>query len=293
LKRIVYYTSGVTGSGRLVRGISIGNALHRGGAAAQFTILSSSSFAHLADRFGFDHQEIPPEMEDQLAPNSYRDSELYQALTVLKPDLLVVDLLWFPLYFFLNELSCKKIFLWQQMDPRFFSIELPSDTIAFKPEQYDLVVAIEPFTGPGPATKVNPLILRNRDEILPRPEAMEALGLDEQQQNCLLAINAHPGDFEKTRERFSYLASSGYRMVYTTNYDRGIFPVVDYFNAFELIVCGASYNSFWEAVFFDKEAIFVPTKTQFVDGERLIREYRNYSFEHNGADQLVEIFLGM
>ena len=122
---------------------------------------------------------------------------------------------------------------------------------------------------------------------------MEALGLDEQKKNCLLAINAHPGDFEKTRERFSYLASSGYRMVHTTNYQGGIFPVVDYFSAFELIVCGASYNSFWEAVFFDKEAIFVPTKTRFVDGERLIREYRNYSFEHNGADQLVEIISGI
>jgi hypothetical protein len=283
----------VSGSGRVVRGISIGNALHRRGTAAQFTILSSSHFAHLADRFGFAHQEISPETEDQLAPDTYRNSKLFQTLTALKPDLLIIDLLWFPLYFFLNELSCKKIFLWQQMDPRFFSIELPNGTIAYKPEQYDLVVAIEPFTGPGPTVEVNPLILRNRNEILPRQDAIEALELDDQQQNCLLAINAHPGDFEKTQERFSYLASSGYRMVSTTNYEGGIFPVVDYFNAFELIVCGASYNSFWEAVFFDKQAIFVPTKTQFVDGERLIREYRNYSFEHNGADQLVELFLGI
>jgi hypothetical protein len=78
-------------------------------------------------------------------------------------------------------------------------------------------------------------------------------------------------------------------MVYSTNYRGGLFPAVDYFNAFDLVVCGASYNAFWETVYFDKEAIYVPVTARFVDSERLIREYRNYRFEENGADQLVAI----
>ena len=210
----------------------------------------------------------------------------------LDAEILLVDLLWFPLTHFLHELPGRKVFLWQQLDPGFFAIPLPGGGLSFDPAQYDLVVAIEPYTGEGPASQVNPLILRNRDEILPRPEALAALDLEEE-PNCLVAINAHPGDFQRTRERYSYLANSGYRMVYSTNYQGGLFPAVDYFNAFDLIVCGASYNAFWEAVYFDKEAIFVPVATRFVDGERLIREYRDYRFEENGADQLVRILLGL
>jgi hypothetical protein len=286
---IVYYTSGISGSGRVVRGISIGNALRRAGKNAEFVILSSSPFAHLADKCGFAHREISTETEDQLSPNTYRHSELFHALIELEPDVLLIDLLWFPLYSFIHELPSKTVFLWQQLRPEFFSIDLPDDTIEFQSDQFDLVVAIEPCSGPGPAMKVNPMILRNHGEILPRAEALEALGLDDSSKNCLLAVNAHPGDFDRTRERYSYLASSGYRMVNTTNYRGGIFPVVDYFNAFDLVVCGASYNSFWEVIYFDKEAIFVPVRTQFVDSDRLIRDYRNYRFEENGADQLVKM----
>ncbi|MBN1836616.1 MAG: hypothetical protein JW820_12250 [Spirochaetales bacterium] len=288
--RIVYYTSGVTGSGRLVRGLSIGNALRRAGSDADYALLSSSPFGRLADLLGFAHREIPPESENQLSPDGYPDSAVYRALQDLQPDILLVDLLWFPLLHFLHEIPGRKVFLWQQLDAGFFTIPLPVGPLSFDPAQYDLVVAIEPFTGEGPATQVNPLILRNRDEILPRADALSALDLTER-KHCLIAINAHPGDFERVRERYSYLASSGYRLVYSTNYQGGLFPAVDYFNAFDLVVCGASYSAFWEAVYFDKEAIFVPVVTRFTDSERLLREYRDYRFEENGADQLVRILL--
>jgi hypothetical protein len=287
--KILYYTSGTTGSGRVVRGISIGNALQRKGLSVDFTILSSCPFAHLADRFHFNHREIPAETEEKLTPDTFHSSTLYRTLTSLKPDILLIDLLWFPLYHFIHELPGKKIFLWQQMDERFFSIALPSGTIVYNPELYNLVVAIEPFDCSGPERQVNPLILRNRDEILPRKQALEELGLQDTEQNCLLAYNGPPGDFERVQKKYAYLSGQGYKMVATTNYRGGIFPIVDYFNAFDLILCGASYNSFWEAIFFNKKAIFIPTQTRFVDVDRLIKEYRDYQFDENGADQLVDI----
>ncbi|MBA7694803.1 hypothetical protein ES703_103416 [subsurface metagenome] len=291
--KIIYYTSGVTGSGRVVRGISIGNALSRKCARVDFTILSSSPFAHLADHFGFTHHEIPVEDEDKLTKTAYHDSELFQTLISLNSDLLLVDLLWFPVYYLIEKLTCKKIFLWQRMDERFFTISLQDGTISFNPKPYDLVLAIEPFKDSGPDRQINPLIIRNRDEVLTRQQAIKELKLDENQQNCLLAYNGHPGDFDRVKKRYSYLSDVGYRMVTTTNYKEGLFPVVDYFNAFDLIICGASYNSFWEVIYFDKEAIFVPTRTRFVSCERLIREYREYSFDENGADQLVDIMLNL
>ncbi len=244
------------------------------------------------DRFGFNHLEIPVEHEKKLTAKTYPDSVLYQTLTSIKPDLLLIDLLWFPLYYFINELPCKNIFLWQRMDERFFSIPLPTGEISFNPNHYDLVLAIEPFKGSGPDRQVNPLIIRNRNEIHTRKQALKELSLDEYRQKCLLAYNGHPGDFERVKKKYSYL-ESWYQMVFTTNYSGGIFPVVDYFNAFDLIICGASYNSFWEAIYFNKAAIFVPTNTRFVDGERLIREYRDYRFDENGADQLADIILNL
>ena len=62
---------------------------------------------------------------------------------------------------------------------------------------------------------------------------------------CLFSFNGKPGEFKDIKKRYSYLEDAGYTMVYTTNYDGGLFPAVD------------------------------------------------YSFDENGADQLVDIMLGI
>jgi hypothetical protein len=288
---ILYYTSGVTGSGRVVRGIAVGNALKRKGIHTDFRILSSCPFARLADRFDIPHNEIPPEGENRLGRDTYRESALFNAIASLAPDILLIDLLWFPLYFFIDTLSSKTVFLWHEVDERFFSIELKGgQRITFQPDMFDHVIAIEPIKKDiGTGEEVNPLILRNRDEIYSREEAIRKLGIKEEKRNCLLAYNGHPGEFEKLKAMYSYLEDEDFQMVYTTNYKGGLFPVVDYFNAFDLIICGAGYNSFWETRFFEKDAVYYPPTTRFYDPCRLVRDYHDYTFEENGADQLVDI----
>ena len=91
----------------------------------------------------------------------------------------------------------------------------------------------------------------------------------------------------------SHLEDEGYSVVHTTNYRDGLFPIVDYYNAFDLIVCSAGYNSFWEVMFFEKEAICVPVERRFEDQQRRFRECRNYYFDDNGADQMVDLILGL
>ncbi len=290
---IVYYTSGISGSGRVVRGISIGNALKRKKVECNYTILSSSAFAHLADILDISHLEIPPEDEDQLSPKNYRNSELFKTMTALAPDILLIDLLWFKLYYFVHELHCKKIFLCHQVFDRFFTIPLEGGAISIRPQDYDLLLAVEPFSCSIPMRQINPIILRNRDEILPREKALELLQLDGSKPVSLFAFNAHPGDFERYKKKYNYLEDADYQMIYTTNYKGGIFPIVDYFNASDLIVCGAGYNSFWEVIYLNKEAIFVPTRAIFESGERRIEECQEYSFNENGADQLVDIIMNL
>jgi hypothetical protein len=139
---------------------------------------------------------------------------------------------------------------------------------------------------------IDPIVLRNREEILSREQAGLDLGIDPDRQTCILAYSGHPGDFKRVKKDYSYLESE-YQMVYTTTYERGIFPVVDYFNAADFVVCGAGYNSFWEIVFFGKEAHLVPTQARFESGERRIEECREYRFGQNGADQLVDIIMNL
>jgi len=291
--KIYYVTSGFSGSGRIVRGISIGNALRRNKVQCEYTIISGSGFSFLADAMDIPHIEIPLENPEQFSRSDCRDTVLYQTITGLEMDLLLIDLIWFPFYNFIHELSCKKIFLCRQVDDCFFNMHLPYETRVFRPDDFGLVLSIEPFNSSIPMKSINPIVIRNHSEIFSRDDALSSLGLNPDKRVCILSYSGHPGDFERVKRVYSYLEDEGFQMVYTTNYRDGIFPVVDYFNAADLIICGAGYNSFWEVNYFNKEAIIVPTFARFESGKCRIEECQEYYFNENGADQLVDIILNL
>ncbi len=83
-------------------------------------------------------------------------------------------------------------------------------------------------------------------------------------------------------------------MIHTTNIKGGgIFPIVDYFNAIDLIIGAAGYTQFWEVVYFDKEAILETFPLRFSSMKWRLKECSNYSFKENGSDQLVDIMLNI
>ena len=290
--KAVYYTSGTTGSGRIVTGISIGNAFKRKGIPCEYTIVSGSDFSHLIS--DFINVKIPLEESDALSEKKYRSSSLFNTLKELNPDVLIVDLLWFTLFNFINELQCKKIFLSRQVNDSFFSISLPLKKIEFAPESFNEIIATEPFESVVKMRQINPIVIRNRNEIFPRDEAIHKLGIKGKKSVGLLAYNGTPGEYEAMKKKYDYLESAGYQMIYSTNYSgKGFFPIVDYYNAVDFIVSGAGYNSFWEIIYFNKEAVFEPVKRMFENQERRIIECSDYTFSENGADQLVDIVLGI
>ena len=290
---ILYYTIGVVGSGSIVQGISIANALNRNNINAHFTILSSSPFAYLAEKSGIDHREITFEKEHQLSLDVYRDSQLYKALKELRPDVLLVDLNWFMLHWMLPEIECKKIFLCRQLADEAFTVPFPDNPISFDPSQYDHVIATEPFSSSVQMERINPVIIRNRNEIFSREKALVQLNIDPRETRpiCFFAFNGKPGEYDSARKMYSYLEDEGYSMLYTTNYKEGLFPMVDYFNACNLLVCGAGYNAFWESVYFERETIYVPFPRKFENQRQRVTECQEYRFNENGADQLVELIL--
>jgi hypothetical protein len=289
--KIVYYSSAVSGSGHIVTGIAIGNALKRKQRNAEYSILSSSSYAYLADFCAISHLEIPLEDSTDLKAERYQQSHLFTTLNSLDPDILIVDLSWFMLHSFIDQLPAKKIILFRRIADEAFSIDLSWGTIRFRPDKYDFVFKTEPFTSAVEMDQINPLIIKNREEIYSRADALRFMDLDSKHPICFFTVTGNPGEFEQIKKSYSYLEDEGYQMVYTTNIGDGIFPIVDYFNAADLLICGAGYNAFWEAVFFEKKAFFVPIRRRFEDTYQRVAECQDYRFEQNGADQLADLIL--
>lgn len=288
--RVTYYTAGVTGSGHVVRGIALGLGLRRKDPSVEYTLLHPSrDFARLCDAAGFANEVVPSEDEGILSPAGFRDSLLYSALLRSRPDALVVDMYWFALDAMLDELVCRKVFLCRQVHPSFFRVRLPDRDLAFEPRRWDMLVSCEPWDEPFPMRRIDPLVLRNRDEILPRERALEALGASGRKPVFLLHLNARPGDFEAARKSWSYLADEGWDCAYSTNYEGGLFPAADCFAAVDLLACGAGYNSFWESTYLGMDARYMPAKARFEDAWERIRRGTGYRFAENGADTLARM----
>jgi hypothetical protein len=293
--KILYYSSAVSGSGHIVQGISIFNALIRRNIDASFLLLHNSSMGHLADRLSVPQRKLDFEDENTLSPARFTDSQLFSAITEFDPDIILVDLSWFMLHAFIDTLRAKKIFLSRQIAPETFTIPLAEGAISFNTGSYDLLVQTEPWSPPFIMEQINPLVIRDRDEILPAKEGRDRLEVKEEKPVCLFAINGNPGDFKRISRTYSYLEDEGYAVIYTTNYRNhapsDLFPAVDYFNAVDFLICGAGYNAFWEARYFEKEALFLPIATRFENQYRRVEELSNHSFDSNGADQLVDMLL--
>jgi hypothetical protein len=287
---IIYFTRGITGWGHIIIGISIGNALKRNGLGCNYTIVSSSDVAF--QNTGINHIKIPPEDENDLSIANYHSSILYKTIIDLKPDLILFDLIWFAMYNFIDELKCIKIFLCHQVSDNFFSINLPDRKMVFNPNHYDKIIGIEPFKSIVEMDLINPVVYRNKDEIFSKEVACKKLNLEEKKPACLFSFNPRTGNFDKYLKRYSYLEDL-YQMIYAHKYQGKLFPEVDYFNAFDFIVCGGGYNQFWEAIYFNKEAIFGPLPLVFEDQSRRIRECQEFYFEENGADQLADIIMNL
>ena len=290
--RILFFTGGTTGSGHIVLGLSVAAALKRSGTTYEaYAILSlETPFAPLARDLGIPVITIPAEDGVMLGKERYRESALYSAIDTFKPDVLLVDLFWFGLDAFIRDLPCRKVILIRQVDPCFFHAHFPNGELKFRPGDYDLILKTEPyFDLPFPSRQIEPIIIRNQDEILSRDSALADLGLSSNGRNCLFAFNGKSGEGEEAWRSFSYLEIEGWKVVRSDNRRGGLFPAVDWFAAFDMLVCGAGYSAFWEARWFGKEAFFVPFPRQFEDQERRVALCSDYEMVRNGADEVASM----
>jgi hypothetical protein len=287
--RILFYAAGATGSGHVVRGLIIAAALKRSGVPHHFSILSADiPYIDLARRLQVPISTLPGESEEMHDREHYRHSALFAAIDAFKPDILLVDQIWVGVSSYIRDLPCKKVMLTFQMDPSFFHIRTRLSEYRFRPEDYDLLLRTEPgYEVPFDSREINPMVLRNRDEIVSRKAAREDLKLSEEARVCLFACSGRSEQVTAAWKSFSYLEDEGWKAVRSHHREGGLFPTVDWFNAFELLIYGAGYCAFWEARWFKKEAFFVPLPRRFENQARRPALFSDYEFEKNGADELV------
>lgn len=290
--RVLFLAPGATGSGHIVRGLSIAAALKRATVPHDFAILSADvPYISLAQRFGILISALKRERLEELDTEHYRGSSLFADIGLFKPDILIVDQFWMALDAFIHELPCKKVLLTFQMDPSVFHLKIKENEYRFHPEDYDLLLRTEPgYEVPFESREINPMVMRNQDEILSKEAARANLMLAEEARACLFACSGEPAQVEETWKSFSYLETEGWTVIRSQHRDGGLFPVSDWFNAFDLLVSGAGYCAFWEARWFKKEAFFVSFPRRFEDQARRASLFSDYEFETNGADELVKLF---
>ncbi|TVR29284.1 MAG: hypothetical protein EA404_15260 [Spirochaetaceae bacterium] len=288
--RIAYYSAAFTGCGNTVRGIAIRNALQRAAVNCEFVMVGTLGMAGLAESQGIAVVQLEPESFDRLAAERFRSSATYQTLSRISADILIVDLAWFTTQRMVAELPGNSVLLLRQASADFFGYYHNGTTTEFDPSAYDLVLSIEPCSLPFETVGIDPIIMRQPHELLTRARAAAALGLDPDQPAALIATNGKPGEFEKLRQTYSCL-DGDYQLFCSSNHHGGVFPIVDYFNAFDLVVCSGGYNAFWEAVYFSKDAVFVPHARRFENQAWRIENCQDYVFRANGADELVKMLL--
>lgn len=287
---IVFFTTG-KGSGHAVHAVSIYYALQRAGIAANFSMISDMEYNHIvADLFA--NQVI--QMQPNLFMKRDTETELYYAIEQTRPDIFIADGTWLPLLPILDDFRFKKIMLFRQYDDWWFSAPTKKyGLLEFSEDQYTRVFSIEPGFCRAGWEILNPVVILNHDEILPREEARNALGANDDRKLCVVAHNGFEGEFDEISRKANNFHET-YRVIQTTNRQgRGLFPLVRYYNGIDLIIGAAGYNMFYETRYFDIPAHLFPLQRRNEDMEWRIETNSNYTFTKNGADELVEIIQGL
>jgi hypothetical protein len=289
--RIVFVTFG-KGSGDLLVGAALFNGLCRRGTDFRFTAITNSEFDYLVTPL-FEHIFVRPEPEQLFLRD--RQTELYMALKKTKPDCIIIYGIWVPVLPYIEDFRCPVLFVTRLLSDKWFSlIDREGRQIPFNHDSYDDVISIEPGFLPDPAFRaVEPVIIRNRDEILARDKARERLGVPPGKQCCVIAQNGYPGEIEKLIESHQGTVSD-YHLVITSNRDdNSLFPLADYMAGIDLLISGAGYSLFYESRYFNVPSFFTSFSRNAEDTSWRITMNSDYNCSKNGADTLADTIMAM
>lgn len=275
------------GSGDLVTGLALAEGFRRAGLEVDFTILSNNEFGSLADGIA---RFVRVPVEPHLFLVNDRRTRLYREIMRIRPDLLIVFGSWVPVLPYLDEIDSSTVLLLRQCNDPWLSLRLPGgQVVPINPEAYDLALSCEPGFLPPGFSPIEPVVIRNRDEILSRDEARSRLGVPEGKRLCVIARNGYDGELEALLDRHSAPGDEWHVLTMTNRDGSGVFPLADYAAAIDLLISGGGYATFYETRYFGIPAQLEAFDRNAEDIGWRLRENAGYEFDVNGADQFVQM----
>ena len=280
--RVAYFTGGTVGAGHLVRGIAIGRGLRRAGFDGPYRMFGPAlPFALAEQRRDYDVVEIRDD-EALRSRSLAAGSEIAGRLARFRPDLLLVDLFWAPLYWVLPQLGCLS-WLLLRLCPEHW-LEGPSDT-PFDPAAYDRIIAIEPLAYQTTDSALDPIVVANPAECRPAGALRARCGgaADEPLEVVLHA--GQPGEIRALRRA----ARQPSPVVLDLRQSAALFPAAEWLSGADRIISGAGYNAYWEARWlgYAERTTFVPMPRTIDDQALRVAACGEYVMRENGADTLA------
>lgn len=289
--RIAWLAPGLAaGGGHLSRLLATERAFRRAEVPAELRVWAGDVPAWTARWI----PNLQPESLDALKAEDLRleGHPLLQALRAWSPDVLLVDLFWWPVQPLVEALDCPAWLLLRDV-PRAWlrgPVSRP-----FNQDAWTRIVAIEPWRRQRPSQLVElpPMVTCTRDELLP-PDALALhFGIPVDQPIVLLAQTGAPEERQQLKGLAEREAESlgGVVIPLSMRDDRALVPLSPWLAGAKRIVGGVGYNLIWECAHLGLEdrARLVPFARNNDDQAWRMTLGPEPARGANGADRLVEL----
>lgn len=287
--RVCFVTSNGAGMGHLTRLLAVARRLDDD---VEVSFVSMSQACGVVAGYGYDFEYIPSKgdlLVDGQEWNQYFNKRFQESLDRLQPDAVVFDGTW-PYQGIVRAIANNPAkFVWMR---RGMWRSKTANTSLVRHTGFDSVIEPGDIAGPydqGPtshacdAYKVDPIIVLDPEEVLPRGRAREALGLGPMEKAMLITlgagnINKIDDDVEEVILAVKALPEK-WRIFMTSPLiaenvgvtegveNLSIYPLARFAGAFDFVVSATGYNSFHEWIAYSVPTLWIANASTVTDDQ--------------------------
>lgn len=277
-------TSTMQGAGHLARAYAVFQGLARHAGPFSFTVIAPPS-PYPIGHIPWTYDPVAYERDELRTPAAAESSAVAAALRRARPDVVVVDMFWLPLFHLrsLAEFSATPWWLLLRNVPDTWL--RGSLTIRWNSRQYERVIGIEPIVDVPTTHSLSPIVGNERVFPLPVPT-----------RDTLIAHVGMGAEFKQLCATFGQ-SSDAHVDAHTLggeNAGAARFPLSDRYPEYRRIIGGGGYNFVWETVWAGvrDRTHYVPFVRPIDDQRRRIAAARSFEMKSNGADDLAQWLMG-